>query len=138
MTGDIRSERNLTMENELKKNLFYNTAWTAFLALFGAIYESFSHGVTSYYMIYAFAIPLIMGVLPYEVMLIKNKFPGKTFANIWNTAIATFSIGCVFNGVLEIYGTTNKLIIVYPVAGAVLILICCFNQLLHLRHVSVE
>ena len=63
-------------------------------------------------MIYAFAVPLIMGVLLYEVMLIKNIFPGKTFANIWNTAIATFSIGCVFNGVLEIYGTTNKLIIV--------------------------
>ena len=111
------------MEKELKKNLFYNTVWTAFLALFGAIYELFSHGVTSYYMIYAFAVPLIMGVLLYEMMLIKNIFPGKAFANIWNTAIATFSIGCVFNGVLEIYGTTNRLVIVYPVAGAILMLI---------------
>ncbi|MCR5155803.1 MAG: hypothetical protein K6C96_03865 [Butyrivibrio sp.] len=111
------------MEKELKKNLFYATVWTAFLALFGAIYELFSHGVTSYYMIYAFGIPLIMGVLPYEVMLIKNKFPGKPFTDIWNTAIATLSIGCVFKGVLEIYGTTNRLIIVYPIAGAVLVLI---------------
>lgn len=111
------------MEKEIKKNLFYNTVWAAFLALFGAIYELFSHGVTSYYMTYAFALPLIMGVLPYEVMLIKNKFPGKAFADIWNTAIATLSIGCVFKGVLEIYGTTNRLIIVYPIAGAVLVLI---------------
>lgn len=111
------------MEKELKKNLFYNTVWTAFLALFGAIYELFSHGVTSYYMIYAFAVPLIMGVLPYEVMLIKNKLPGKVFINIWNTAMATLSIGCLFKGVLEIYGTTNRLIVVYPIVGAALILV---------------
>ena len=115
--------KDLTMEKEIKKNLFYNTVWAAFLALFGAIYELFSHGVTSYYMIYAFAVPLIMGVLPYEMMLIKNIFPGKTFADIWNTAIATLSVGCVFKGVLEIYGTTNRLIIVYPIAGTILILI---------------
>ncbi len=111
------------MEKELKKNLFYNTVWTAFLALFGAIYELFSHGVTSYYMIYAFAVPLIMGVLPYEIMLSINKYPGRKFADIWNTAIATLSVGCVFKGVLEIYGTTNRLIIVYPIAGTILILI---------------
>ncbi len=110
------------MEKEIKKNLLYNTIWAAFLALFGAIYELFSHGVTSYYMIYAFALPLIMGILPYEVMLMKNRFPGKTFAYIWNTAIATLSVGCLFKGVLEIYGTTNRLIIVYPVAGAALML----------------
>ena len=115
--------KDLTMEKELKKNLFYNTVWTAFLALFGAIYELFSHGVTSYYMIYAFAVPLIIGVLSYEVMLIISKFPGKAFADIWNTAIATLSIGCVFKGVLEIYGTTNRLIIVYPMAGAALMFI---------------
>ena len=111
------------MEKELKKNLLYNTVWATFLALFGAIYELFSHGVASYYMIYGFAVPFIMGVLPYEVMLILNRFPGKAFANIWNTAIATLSIGCLFKGVLEIYGTTNRLIIVYPIAGAALVLI---------------
>ena len=47
------------------------------LALFGAIYELFSHDVYSYYMIYAFAIPLLMGVLPYEAMLVFNKYPGR-------------------------------------------------------------
>ena len=109
------------MDKELKKYLLYSTVWTAFLALFGAIYELFSHDVYSYYMIYAFGIPLIMGVLPYEVMLIIGKYPGRLFYNFWNTAIATLSIGCLFSSVLSIYGTTNSLIIVYPIAGVILI-----------------
>ena len=33
-------------------------------AAFGAIYECFSHGVYSYYMTYAFMIPLLAGALP--------------------------------------------------------------------------
>lgn len=109
------------MEKELKKQLLYNAIGSVFLALFGAIYEVFSHDVYSYFMIYAFAIPLGMGVLFYSILLIMNKYPVPRFLEIWNTAIATLSIGCVFNGVLEIYGTTNSLIVVYPIAGAILI-----------------
>lgn len=110
------------MDKELKKNLLYSTVWTMFLALFGAIYELFSHDVYSYYMIYAFAVPLTMGVLPYVLMLIFDKHPNRFFYNFWNTAIATLSIGCLFSGVLSIYGTTNSLIIVYPIAGIILMI----------------
>ena len=116
---------------ELKHNIMYSTAGTVFLALFGAIYELFSHEVYSYFMIYAFAVPLLMGVLLYTLMLIKNIQPNIYFMNLWNTAIATLSTGCVFAGVLAIYGTTNSLIIVYPIAGAILILLSiasCFVQ----------
>ena len=34
-----------------------------FCAVFGMIYEVFSHEVYSYYMIYAFVIPLLLGAL---------------------------------------------------------------------------
>ena len=108
---------------ELKHNIMYSTAGTVFLALFGAIYELFSHEVYSYFMIYAFAVPLLMGVLLYTLMLVKNIQPDIYFMNLWNTAIATLSTGCVFAGVLAIYGTTNSLVIVYPIAGAILILL---------------
>ena len=111
------------MEIQLKHNLLISIAGTIFLALFGAIYEIFSHQVYSYFMIYAFAIPLLMGVLPYTLMLIKDKHPGIWFIKLWNTSIATLSIGCIFAGILAIYGTTNSLIIVYPVAGIILILL---------------
>ncbi len=111
------------MAVQLKKHLLFNSIGAAFLALFGAVYEVFSHQVYSYFMLYAFAIPLMMGILPYGVLLLKEKYPSKLFLNLWNTAIATLSIGSLFAGVLAIYGTTNSLIIVYPIAGGILILI---------------
>ena len=109
------------MTKQLKKDLLYNIIGSVLLALFGAVYEVFSHGVYSYYMIYAFAIPLVMGVLPYAILLLKDKNPDNRFLKLWNTAIATLSVGSIFAGVLAIYGTTNSLIIVYPVVGAILV-----------------
>ena len=53
----------------LKKHLLFNLSGTLFLVLFGAVYESFSHGVYSYFMLYAFAIPLVFGVTLYAVLL---------------------------------------------------------------------
>lgn len=37
--------------------------------------------------------------------------------NFWNSGIAALTVGCIFHGVLEIYGTTNQLMIVYWIAG---------------------
>lgn len=122
------------MEKQLKQHLLFNIIGTCFLALFGAIYEVFSHEVYSYFMLYAFAIPLLMGVLPYSILLIMEKYPDRKFLNLWNTAIATFSVGSVFAGVLAIYGTTNSLIIVYPIAGAVLVLLSLLSNLQNYRH----
>ena len=48
-------------------------------------------------------------------------FPGRTALNAWFSGIAALTVGCLFQGVLEIYGTTNRLIVVYPVAGVVLL-----------------
>lgn len=113
----------LNRNAQLKTHLMFNVAGTIFLALFGAIYELFSHGVYSYHMIYAFGFPLIMGVLLYAVLILRGKYPRRSFLNVWNTAIATFSLGSVFEGVLEIYGTSNPLVIVYPIAGGILLII---------------
>ena len=105
----------------LKRNLIGNIAGTAFLALFGAIYEAFSHEVYSYFMIYAFAVPLTLGVLPYALLLISLNYPGRAALNLWNSGNAAISVGCVFRGVLEIYGTTNSLSVIYPVSGLLLL-----------------
>ena len=91
--------------------------WFAF---FGAVYERFSHEVYSYYMIYAFAIPLVMGALPYSIMAVKQYQPDGLFLHLWNSAVITFTIGSIFKGVLDIYGTTNSLLTVYPIAGLIL------------------
>ena len=40
---------------------------------------------------------------------------------IGHICAAAFSVWCLFKGVPDIYGTTNRLIIVYPIAGTILI-----------------
>ena len=53
-------------DRELALRIAVNyVAVALFCALFGAVYEIFSHEVYSYPMIYAFAIPLAGGALPF-------------------------------------------------------------------------
>ena len=92
-----------------------------FCAVFGMIYEVFSHEVYSYFMIYAFAVPLVLGVLPCALLLNAKKYPGKTAAALWNSGTAALSVGCAFRGALDIYGTTNRLLLVYPAAAIVIL-----------------
>ncbi len=125
-----------TIDNSIKTGLIFNMAGTVFLILFGAIYEFFSHGVYSYFMIYAFTIPLLMGVIPYQIFLLKERTPSRIFLNLWNSAIATLSIGSIFEGVLEIYGTTNKLVYIYPIAGAILIFAGIISVLISKKHIQ--
>lgn len=101
---------------------FMYSLFTVFLALFGAVYEKFSHEVYSCYMIYAFAIPLVLGVFPALCLLrLKKRAPEGVAADIWHFGVITLAVGSVFKGALDIYGTTNRLVIIYPAAGIILI-----------------
>ena len=104
------------------KNAFAFLAASTFCAFFGAVYEWFSHGVYSYYMIYAFALPLMLGALPLLGMaLFGKRLPGPISLGLWSAGIATMTVGCIFRGVLDIYGTTNRLVVVYPIVGGILL-----------------
>lgn len=108
--------------NALRTTFVY-LAVTVLCALFGAVYELFSHGVFSYFMIYAFAIPLVLGALPSLVRALKAlPAPCKRAVNAWNSGVAALTVGCIFQGALEIYGTTNQLAIAYPVVAVVLLM----------------
>ena len=97
--------------------------WALFLALFGAVYEHFGHEVYSYYMIYAFALPLALGALPWSVMALRRRRPPcRTAAQLWDSGVLTLAVGSVFRGVLDIYGTTNRLVNVYAAVGGALLL----------------
>ena len=103
-----------------KKLILIDLATALFCALFGAVYEAFGHGVYSYGMIYAFAFPLVMGVLPlYLIDVLRAPYPGKTLRELWHAGIAALTVGSIVTGILEIYGTTNPLTIVYWILGAV-------------------
>ena len=111
-----------TKQRLLVKNALVFTIVSIVCALIAAIYESFSHGVYSYYMLYAFGFSLAGEVLPSLVLLcMKNpKVPGTYARYFWHSAVAVFSVGSFFRGVLDIYGTTSRLLKPYPAAGVIL------------------
>lgn len=94
-------------------------------ALFGAIYEHFGHGVYSYFMIYAFLFPLAGGALPMIILtrVIKIKYPGTVSRYSYNSGIAALTVGSLFKGVLDIYGTSNSLVAMYWTAAVIFIVI---------------
>ena len=93
------------------------------LILFGAVYEVYSHGVYSYYMIYAFCIPLVFGTLVYFIRAIVSGKQNGTDASdmLYCGSISALTAGSIIKGILEIYGTTNRNTYIYPAAGALLL-----------------
>lgn len=93
-------------------------------AVFSAVYEHFSFGVYSPFMIFTFAVPLLMGSL---VFLLLGRALKKTGTSVpalvckfWHAAVATLTVGFLFRGVLDIYGTSSPLASVYWIASAML------------------
>ena len=98
-------------------------AVTAFCGVFAAVYEHFSHGMFSAWMVYLFAWPLVGGVLPYAVAVIRR--PSWVDASVlmaWarlghHAAVATATVGSCLAGVFEIYGTSSSWVVVYWIAA---------------------
>lgn len=90
-----------------------------FFALFGGVYENFSHGVYSYSMLYAFAYPLVGGALPVLILGLsgRGRHYGGVDVTLYRCGIATLTIGSVVEGVLEIYGTGSALTVCYHWMG---------------------
>lgn len=97
---------------------------TVFCALFGAVYEYFSHEVYSYHMIYAFAFPLVLGVLPCLTLccFVGIFPPGRLSENLYNAGVGTLTAGSIIRGVFDIYGTSSPLTVVYYITGICLII----------------
>ena len=129
------SEKN---KKTLFKEVILYVVITAFIALFGFVYEQFSHGINSNYMWFAWAWVLGFGVLPYLLLyfLPIKRVPGVLTECVYNLGVAILTTRSIFYGVLEIYGKTNSkmaliytiLAIIFLVAGVVLYLFGLFTQ----------
>ena len=110
----------------IKTGMKYFAA-SVFIAIAAAVYGLFSHGVYSYFMIYAFMIPLLGGALPHLIAAMKGIEINARDTQL--AIIVTLTVGSVLKGVLDIYGTTNRLLIIYPVA-AVLVLAAALAEMI--------
>lgn len=107
----------------MRKTGFLYLFISMFCVLFGAVYEYFSHEVYSYFMLYAFVFPLVGGMLPFLGMAFyKVPMPNRVSRNLYHSGIATLTTGSLFEGALEIYGTTNRLVWVYWILGGLFLL----------------
>lgn len=97
-----------------------------FIGVFGFVYEIFSHGVYSAGMMFAFLLPLLLVAVPYgglNMLLRAEALPlrlSEFAGTIYRSAVLTATVGMLFHGVLSIYGTTNKLVYLYPITALVL------------------
>lgn len=120
-TSDIKRMK------KMMKTGFVYLFISLFCILFGAVYESFSHGVYSYFMLYAFVFPLVGGVLPFFGMAFSGMpMPSRVSQNLYHSGIAALTTGFLVEGALEIYGTTNRLVSVYWILGILFILPAVF------------
>ena len=93
-------------------------------AVFGMVYEIFSFGVFSFAMIYAFGFFAVGGVLFWRLIGIRKKTIPVLSACFWNAGLATLTVGSLLKGVLDIYGSSNSLLIIFPVLGVADMLVC--------------
>ena len=92
-------------------------------SVFGTVYELCGFGVFSMFMIFCFIPPLVLGSLPFfAIYLLGKGMPGRLAFNLYNSGVATVTVGFIFRGVIEIYGTTNRLSHFYSLFGALFIL----------------
>ena len=102
-----------TCDKVFKKHCIIFLAVSVFVAIFGIVYEWFGHGILSMSMILAFLYPFLLGFIPTLALS----------CNLFYSGIATLTVGSIAMGVVEIYGTTNRFMIVYTVTGSVLLCI---------------
>ena len=93
----------------------------AFVALFGAIYEHFSFGVWSFWMVYAF-VPFLLGAIWLLILQTRKYLPDDFFLGLLEPGLIMLTLGSILVGVVEINGTENRLLPVLPVAGGILVL----------------
>ena len=90
----------------MKKTIQY-LLLSVFVFVFAQIYEYFSHGVYSNYMLYAFLIPFLgLSVPSFLLHSLKKALP-KNSCFLWKSGIATLTVGSIYKGILEIYGTNG-------------------------------
>ena len=90
----------------MKKTMQY-VFLSLFIFVFAQIYEYFSHGVYSNYMLYAFLIPFLgLAVPSFLLHSLKKTLPANSCFP-WQCGIATLTVGSIYKGILEIYGTNS-------------------------------
>lgn len=94
-----------------------------FCLVFSVVYEYFSHGVMSLYMIGMPLFPLFLGFVPF--LLLDGRGNRRRHllwpCQLWHAAVITLTLGSALKGVMEIFGSEEfRFANVYRVAALLL------------------
>ena len=112
------SEKN---KKAVLRTLIIYASLTVVTAIFGGIYEFFSHNVYSAHMVFAWAF-VLFGVIPYLLFFLLpiKRVPSMLTACIYNFGVAMLTVRSIFIGVIDIYGTTNApMLMIYTILSVV-------------------
>ena len=105
----------------LKRALRYG-AISVFLLVFHGVYSLFAHGVNSFYMQFAFLIPLIGGSVVSLFLLVLSR-PNEVVIQVWRMGLSTLVVGFLLHGVFDIYGTEVAMVNLFFIIGIGLLLV---------------
>ncbi|MBE6586391.1 MAG: hypothetical protein E7645_07755 [Ruminococcaceae bacterium] len=102
--------------------------------VFTLIYEFFSHGAFSVHMRMMCLFPFlgcgVLGLLCFVSPL--WRYIDRWCFNFWNTAMATFTLGLLFRGIVNISGRFTKLDRLYVILGMILLVIALIFEVIAL------
>ena len=114
-------------EKNKKKSLIILLAYvgiTAFVALFGSVYEQFSHGVDTPYMWFAWVWVLGFGLIPHALLyFLPIKYvPGILSGSIYNLGVAMITTRSIYAGVVTIANQPNDVwVLTYLIIAIILL-----------------
>lgn len=129
--SDIKMEQKQIIKKHINKNIIL----TIVCIIFAAVYEHFSYQVYSAFMIGAFIFPLIFGVGANLIRLVvysKRRISENILA-VWQCSIYTLTVGSIYRGILDIYGTTNEKGALFWYTGAILAVFAVSIELYKLK-----
>ena len=105
-----------------------------FCVVFTMIYEHFSHNAASSYMRAMFLMPLCGVALPAVIGYFTplHRYLGRAAFNLWNSGMATWAVGCLFRGIVNISGRHTTLDQPYWVAGWIFLALSLAAEILHI------
>ena len=102
--------------------------------VFTFIYEQFSHGAVSTHMRCMFLMSLVgcglVGLV--GVLTPLHRFVNRAAFNLWNSGIATWTVGCLFRGIVNISGRHTSLDQPYWIAGWVFLGLALIAEAVHI------
>lgn len=118
----------------MKRTAITGASLALLCVVFTAIYEHFSHGAASPHMRAMFLMPLVGVALPALICFLTplHRFVGRLPFNLWNSGMATWVVGCLFRGIVNISGRHTSLDLPYRVAGWVFLGLAAITEAVYI------